>query len=365
MRAVVRDDGEGETLAAVAARLERVAEAGAPSAAVNTDNEETPSSDDEDDDAGPPVSRAKRNDAELRVELPVVPPASIAAMDAFCSSANPLWKTMGWTTTDPLPHKSLAKDAPATRLRLATDYKARLEAIDRHGRNVGAIGHTGTPDGAQSGAVWVLPQGREANLWSLPDGGGRRVTFTEADTTKARRQGWTLIGSAETVSLDDDRDRDRETDRERERGDPRLDGAISERLPAFDRHTLPDGRTLSKAECLIRAWEHGYTPSGDGAQRHAPLRFWTAARRKEAWAGLDSASARALSNRFGEQLAAYWAATHPEGLPDGVTLDDASFHQLREAGRKMLGQGGDRFERVAQFATERARASEGRGGANL
>ena len=365
MRAVMHDDGEDETLAAVAARLARVVEAGAPSAAVNADNEAPPSSDDEDDDAGPPVSRAKRNDAELRVELPVEPPASLAAMESFCSSANPLWKAMGWTSTDPLPHKSLAKDAPATRLRLATHYKARLETMDRHGRNVGAIGHTGAPDGAQSGVVVVLPQGREANLWRLPDGGGRRVTFTAADTARARRQGWTLIGSAETASLDDDRERDRERERERERGGPRLDGAISERLPAFDRRTLPDGRTLSKAEYLIRAWEHGYTPSGDDAQRHAPLRLWTAARRKEAWAGLDSASARALSNKFGEQLAAYWAATHPESLPDGVTLDNASFHQLREAGRKMLGQGGDRFERVAQFATERARASEGRDGANL
>ena len=62
----MRDDGEGETLAAVAARLARVVEAGAPSAAVNADNEAPPSSDDEDDDAGPPVSRAKRSDAELR-----------------------------------------------------------------------------------------------------------------------------------------------------------------------------------------------------------------------------------------------------------------------------------------------------------
>ena len=70
-------------------------------------------------------------------------------------------------------------------------------------------------------------------------------------------------------------------------------------------------------------------------------------------------------NRFDELLTAYWGATHPQGLPDGVTLDDASFHQLREADRKMLGQCGDRFERVAQFATERARASEGRDGANL
>ena len=78
MRAVVSDDGEGETLAAVAARLARAVEAGAPSAAVNADNEASSSSDDEDDDAGPPVSRAKRNDAELRVELPVEPPASLA-----------------------------------------------------------------------------------------------------------------------------------------------------------------------------------------------------------------------------------------------------------------------------------------------
>ena len=139
-------------------------EAGAPSAAVNADNEASSSSDDEDDDRAA-VSRAKRNDAELRVELPVDPPASLAAMETFCSSANPLWKAMGWTPTDPLPHKSLAKNAPATRLRLATDYKARLETMDRHGRDVGVIRHTGAPDGAQSGVVVVLPQGREANLW--------------------------------------------------------------------------------------------------------------------------------------------------------------------------------------------------------
>ena len=120
-----------------------------------------------------------------------------------------------------------------------------------------------------------------------------------------------MIGSAETASLDDDRDRNHETDCGRERGDPRFDGAISDRLPAFDRRNLPDGRTLSKTECLIRAWEHGYTPSANDAPRHAPLRCWSAARRKEAWAGLDSASARALSNRFGELLTAYWGATHP------------------------------------------------------
>ena len=86
--------------------------------------------------------------------------------------------------------------------------------------------------------------------------------------------------------------------------------------------------------------------------------MWTADRRKEAWA--SRADARGLSNNFGESLKAYWAATHPEGLPDGVTLDDATLHDLRVAGGKMLGTGGDRFERVAEFATERARPSEGR-----
>ena len=45
-----------------------MAEDGAPAAAVN-DSEGPPSSDDEDDDAGPLVSLAKRNDAEIRAEL--------------------------------------------------------------------------------------------------------------------------------------------------------------------------------------------------------------------------------------------------------------------------------------------------------
>ena len=75
--------------------------------------------------------------------------------------------------------------------------------------------------------------------------------------------------------------------------------------------------------------------------------------------GLNSAPARALSNKFGEQHAVYWWATHPEGLPNGITRDDANFHQLMKAGREMFGQGGDTLERVAQFALERARASEG------
>jgi hypothetical protein len=75
-----------------------------------------------------------------------------------------------------------------------------------------------------------------------------------------------------------------------------------------------------------------------------------------------------LSNKFGEWLGAYWALTHEDALPDGVTRA-SRVKALATAGRalhKAQTGGGDlTFEIVAWVATARAneraraRASEG------
>ena len=358
---------EEHTLTAVAARLEREAEsfAAASTASVNAVNADDEPASSDDDDPGPPVTFAKRNDGDLRVDLPDDPPASIAAKRSLCSSDNPLWAKVGWSDPGPLPHKALDKDAPSTRFRMSTNYKACIEALESHSRAAGVTG--GDADGGQPG-IMIMPA-HEVSLWKPPHGrgGGMEVALSASAEEACLRDGWELVGKANKVrptpptqpgiDREGERTRGRASDGERDGERGELDGAISECLPKFEARVLPDGRRLSKVEHLIHVWEHAWTPSGEGASRHAPLRMWTPDRRKEAWAG--RADARKLSNCFGELLKAYWGATHPEGLPDGIA-PTTTYHDLRTAGGKMLGTVGDRFERVAEFA--RARAREGRVG---
>ena len=102
------------------------------------------------------------------------------------------------------------------------------------------------------------------------------------------------------------------------------------------------------------------------SKRCAPLRVWTRAKRDNAWESLDPKDKKNLSNKFGEWLGAYWALTHEDALPDGVTRA-SRVKALAKAGRALhKEQTGDlTFDIVAAFATARAneraraRASEG------
>ena len=101
--------------------------------------------------------------------------------------------------------------------------------------------------------------------------------------------------------------------------------------------------------------------------RCAPLRVWTRAKRDNAWESVPPKDRKNLSNKFGEWLGAYWALTHEDALPDGVTRA-SRLKALAKAGRALhSAKTGDdlAFEIVADFARARAieraraRASEG------
>ena len=118
---------------------------------------------------------------------------------------------------------------------------------------------------------------------------------------------------------------------------------------------------------MVVAWEESFEVEIDGvSKRCAPLRVWTRAKRDNAWESLDPKDKKNLSNKFGEWLGAYWALTHEDALPDGVTRA-SRVKALAKAGRALhKEQTGDlTFDIVAAFATARAneraraRASEG------
>ena len=122
------------------------------------------------------------------------------------------------------------------------------------------------------------------------------------------------------------------------------------------------------AAALVAAWEDSFHVQINGqAVTCAPLRAWTFTRRNEAWTSMPQKDKKNLSNKFGEWLGAYWALTHEDALPDGVTRA-SRVKALAKAGRELhkAQPGGDlTFDIVAAFATARAneraraRASEG------
>ena len=140
----------------------------------------------------------------------------------------------------------------------------------------------------------------------------------------------------------------------------RTDGVIPTNLNGFG----------FDAAALVAAWEESFEVKIDNrvVVRCAPLRVWTIEKRRDAWASVqDKQDRRNLSNKFGEWLGAYWALTHEDALPDGVTRA-SRVKDLANAGRalhKDQTRSNLTFNIVAKFATARAneraraRANEG------
>ena len=137
----------------------------------------------------------------------------------------------------------------------------------------------------------------------------------------------------------------------------RTDGVIPTNLNGFG----------FDADALVAAWEDPFEVTIDGeAVICAPLRVWTPGKRRDAWASMPKKDRKNLSNKFGEWLGAYWALTHEDALPDGVTRA-SRVKALAKAGRALHAKSGGEltFDIVADFAKARAieraraRASEG------
>ena len=117
----------------------------------------------------------------------------------------------------------------------------------------------------------------------------------------------------------------------------------------------PRGCLGLDAAALVEAW--AFKVKIDGVEvRCAPLRVWTRAKRDNAWESMPPKDRKNLSNKFSEWLGAYWALTHEDALPDGVTRT-SRVKALAKAGRALnKTQTGDdlTFEIVAEFAKARA-----------
>ena len=134
------------------------------------------------------------------------------------------------------------------------------------------------------------------------------------------------------------------------------EGAACAALADSDNPTNLNGFSLDAA-VSVATWEESFEVKIDGVDvRCAPLRVWTRTKRDKAWELVPQKDKKNLSNKFGAWLGAYWALTHENALPDGVT-SASRVKDLAKAGRA-LHKAQTRidltFDIVAGFATARA-----------
>jgi hypothetical protein len=308
--------------------------------------------------------RAKRDlSAESKFKcqlLPDVLPESCKETSKFCEPGNPLWGKIGLTNIQPLEQYS----SGSNRFALSESYAKALTIIQTLTAKAGLSQGAGAPAG---GAVvaHVLVPGQEVRVFRNPANHAETAMTVDAAAAASLRNlhpAWELVSTTNVIhTADADPARanaNRESNDEGAACAARADGIIPTNLNGFG----------LAAAALVAAWEESFEVKIDGADvRCAPLRVWTRTKRDKAWESVDPKDKKNLSNKFGEWLGAYWALTHEDALPDGVTRA-SRVKALAKAGRALhKEQAGDdlTFEIVAAFATARAneraraRASEG------
>ncbi len=305
--------------------------------------------------------RAKRDLSAKSIykcqQLPPELPGSCKETSTFCENANPLWGKLGLTNIPGLAETS--RKNGGERFALSQSIK---QAMTRAGLSQG-------PRAPAGGAIvaHVLAPWQEVRVFRNPANHAETVTtisVVDAEDFLQKNPTWEVVATTNAIhTADADRapaNANRESNDEGAACAARTDGVIPTSLNGFG----------FDADALVAAWEESFEVEIDGViVRCAPLRVWTSGKRRDAWASVqDKRNRDNLSNKFGEWLGAYWALTHEDALPDGVTRA-SRVKALATAGRalhKAQTGGGDlTFEIVARVATARAneraraRASEG------
>ena len=340
------------------------------------ESSEAPSSDDDDSvdggatrgggGSGWKLWRAKRDlSAESKFKcqlLPDVLPESCKETSKFCDNENALWEKLGLTNIPGLAETSRKKGGE--RFALSQSIKQAMTNIKTLSIQAGLPQQPGVPAG---GAVvtHVLVPGQEVRVFRDPANHAETattVTIVDAEDFKRKNPTWEVLSTTKVIHTADadpaPANANRESNDEGAACAARADGVIP---------TILNGFGLGGV-ALVAAWEDSFEVEINGkAVTCAPLRAWTFTRRNEAWTSMPQKDKKNLSNKFGEWLGAYWALTHEDALPDGVTRA-SRMKALAKAGRT-LHKAQTRidltFEIVAAFATARAneraraRASEG------
>jgi hypothetical protein len=295
-------------------------------------------------------------------QLPPELPGSCKETSTFCENANPLWQKLGLTNIPGLAETSRKKGGE--RFALTQSIKQAMTNINNLSTKAGLSQQPGVPAG---GAVvtHVLVPGQEVRVFRNPANHAETVTtisVVDAEDFLQKNPTWEVVATTNAIhTADADRapaNANRESNDEGAACAARTDGVIPTSLNGFG----------FDAAALVAAWEESFEVKIDGADvRCAPLRVWTRTKRDKAWESVDPKDKKNLSNKFGEWLGAYWALTHEDALPDGVTRA-SRVKALAKAGRALHSAktGGDlTFDIVADFAKARAieraraRASEG------
>ena len=311
--------------------------------------------------------RAKRDLSAKSIykcqQLPPELPGSCKETSTFCENANPLWQKLGLTNIPGLAETSRKKGGE--RFALSQSIKQAMTNINILSTRAGLSQGPRAPAG---GAIvaHVLALWQEVRVFRNPANHAETVTtisVVDAEDFLQKNPTWEVVATTNAIhTADADRapaNANRESNDEGAACAARTDGVIPTNLNGFG----------FDADALVAAWEESFEVKIDGADvRCAPLRVWTRAKRDKAWESVPQKDKKNLSNKFGEWLGAYWALTHEDALPDGVTRA-SRVKALATAGRalhKAQTGGGDlTFEIVARVATARAneraraRASEG------
>ena len=292
--------------------------------------------------------------------LPDVLPPSCKETTKFCEPANKLWGNIGLTNIQPLEQYSSGSD----RFALSESYTNALTRIQTLSTKAGLSQGAGAPAG---GAVvtHVLVPGQEVRVFRNPANHAEMKVTVDAAAAASMREKyptWEVLATTNAIHTADadpaPANANRESNDEGAACAARTDGVIPTNLNGFG----------LDAAALVAAWEESFEVKIDRVDvRCAPLRVWTRTKRDEAWTSVQAKDRRNLSNKFGEWLGAYWALTHEDALPDGVTRA-SRVKALARAGRALHKDqtGVDlTFDIVAEFATARAnerareRANEG------
>jgi hypothetical protein len=277
---------------------------------------------------------------------------------------NPLWGKLGLTNIPGLAETS--RKNGGERFALSQSIKQAMTNINILSTRAGLSQGPRAPAG---GAIvaHVLAPWQEVRVFRNPANHAETVTtisVVDAEDFLQKNPTWEVVATTNAIhTADADRapaNANRESNDEGAACAARTDGVIPTNLNGFG----------FDAAALEAAWEESFEVEIDGVDvTCAPLRVWTSGKRRDAWASVhDKRNRDNLSNKFGEWLGAYWALTHEDALPDGVTRA-SRVKALATAGRalhKAQTGGGDlTFEIVARVATARAneraraRASEG------
>ena len=280
----------------------------------------------------------------------------------FCDNENPLWAKLGLTNIPGLAETSRKKGGE--RFALTQSIKQAMTNINDLSTRAGLSQGPRAPAGGAVVAHLLVP-GQELRVFRNPANPAELVTtfsVVDAQDFQQKNPTWEVLATTNMIhTADADPAR---ANANRESND---EGAACAALADGDNPTNLNGFSLGAA-VSVAAWEESFEVKIDGVDvRCAPLRVWTRAKRDNAWESVPPKDRKNLSNKFGEWLDAYWALTHEDALPDGVTRA-SRVKALAKAGRELhkARPGGDlTFDIVAAFATARAneraraRASEG------